>query len=52
MVTFFEYFHSLELVYRDMKPENVLLDHLGYIKVTDFGFAKKVSRKLRAHERT
>jgi len=46
VVTFFEYFHSLELAYRDMKPENVLLDHLGYIKVTDFGFAKKVSLKL------
>ena len=36
------YLHSQGVVYRDLKPENLLLDKLGYIKVTDFGFAKKV----------
>lgn len=25
-----------------MKPENLLLDQSGHIKITDFGFAKKV----------
>ncbi|XP_065834433.1 cAMP-dependent protein kinase catalytic subunit alpha-like [Oscarella lobularis] len=42
IVLAFEYLHSLDLMYRDLKPENLLIDKDGYVKVTDFGFAKRV----------
>jgi serine/threonine protein kinase len=36
------YLHERSLVHRDVKPENILVDAWGYVKLTDFGFCKEI----------
>ena len=44
VVSAFEYLHIRDIIYRDLKPENMVFDEHGYIKIVDFGFAKVVPR--------
>ncbi len=37
----FKHIHGRGIAYRDLKPENILIDSSGYLKIIDFGFAKK-----------
>lgn len=43
IVSAIQYLHSKNIVYRDLKPENLMLSKEGHIKMTDFGFAKELT---------
>ena len=45
VVLVLEYLHDRKVAYRDLKPENLLFDERGYLKLVDFGFAKEVHTK-------
>lgn len=34
--------HDQKIIYRDIKPENILMGEDGYISLTDFGLAKEL----------
>ena len=36
-----EVIHANNIIHRDIKPENLVMDFKGYLKITDFGIAKK-----------
>ena len=49
IVLVMEYLHGKNLIYRDLKPENVLVNTNGYLKLTDFGFIKTVAKWERTY---
>ena len=47
IVLILEFLHDHQgIAYRDMKPENILIDADGHLKLVDFGFAKKVMNRM------
>jgi serine/threonine protein kinase len=40
-----EHLHSMGFIYRDIKPENILIDCDGHLKLTDFGLSKSVGNE-------
>ena len=45
VVLAFEHMHAKKVAYRDLKPENLVLDNRGYVKLVDLGLAKVVPGK-------
>lgn len=45
IISALQYLHTKQIVYRDLKLENLMLNKDGHVKITDFGFAKEISEK-------
>ena len=41
--------HSRRILHRDLKPQNLLIDEQGLIKLADFGLGRAVGIPIRAY---
>ena len=44
VIEIIKYLHSLDIIYRDIKPENILLDKDYNVKLCDYGWASYLSK--------
>lgn len=44
LATAFKYLHGMQILYRDLKPDNIGFDVRGDVKIFDFGLARQLPR--------
>lgn len=52
MILILEYLHNQNIIYRDMKPDNIMVDHQGFLKIIDMGTSKVLKGKHGLGNRT
>ena len=46
IITAFDYLHKKNIIYRDLRPQNILICSNGYIKLAEFGLSKKMENEI------
>ena len=46
VITAFDYLHKKNIIYRDLRPQNILICRNGYIKLAEFGLSKKMENEI------
>ncbi len=47
MMVAVQYLHERKIIYRDIKPENIIIEKNGYLKLIDFGTAKEIEDRTK-----